>query len=243
MTLPFTRKNLRATKWRSSKLAQSSWFPRLWSRPAHWEGICQDFGKGLFFIAEKSRKGVFISRLLLFSDWEGEDDLVQLQTGTGGICQWSFRHPQVLLQLSPVGREQMLTDRHIWTYLIIFDQVKEESSCKHWEQRLSWGESRSVTVSDNARACYGNQTVRSGTYLSNNLKPAAAQSVHLQQLQLKNNRSGNESISDIWLRAQAFEFWSEIVWQWHGADIFSFRPNAKHFTLNSAQICNKNYII
>ena len=56
MTLPFTRKNLRATKWRSSKLAQSSWFPRLWSRPAHWEGICQDSRKGNFFIPEKIPK-------------------------------------------------------------------------------------------------------------------------------------------------------------------------------------------
>ena len=78
--------------------------------------------------------------------------------------------------------------------------------------------------------------------LSEQQSEASWQSVHLQQQQLKNNLSGNESISDIWLRAQAFEFWSEIVWQWHGADIFSFRPNAKHFTLNSAQICNKNYI-
>ena len=39
------------------------------------------------------------------------------------------------------------------------EQVKEESSCKHWEQRLSWGESWSVTVIDNANACYENQTL------------------------------------------------------------------------------------
>ena len=56
MTLPFTRKNLRAAKWRSSKLAQSSWFPCLWSWPAHWEGICQDSRKGNFFIPEKIPK-------------------------------------------------------------------------------------------------------------------------------------------------------------------------------------------
>ena len=45
-----SQKEFRGTKWRPSKLAQSAWFPRLWSRPAHWEGICQDSweGKSLF---------------------------------------------------------------------------------------------------------------------------------------------------------------------------------------------------
>ena len=146
---------IRAAKWRSSKLAESAWFPRLWSRPTHWEGICQDFGKGLFFIAEKSRKGVFFSRLLLFSDWEGEDDLVQLQTGTSCIRQWSLGHSQV----KPLWQESMLTGLSKWAgQRRILMQTLRAAIVLRWVliRDSDW---QCKCLLRKSNACYENQTL------------------------------------------------------------------------------------
>ena len=61
------------------------------------------------------------------SDWEGEDDLVQLQAGAGRLCQWHLCHSKVLERFPHSGN--ILIEHKP-------EQVEEEPPCQYRERRL-----------------------------------------------------------------------------------------------------------